>query len=77
MIHGVTGPNEYENNVNNNWYTNQMATWVLRYTLETIAKLSDERQSALSLTEKELAYWQDIIDNMYYPEDEELGIFVQ
>jgi len=21
MIHGVTGPNEYENNVNNNWYT--------------------------------------------------------
>lgn len=77
MIHGVTGPNEYENNVNNNWYTNQMATWVLRYTLETIAKLSDERRSALSLTEKELAYWQDIIDNMYYPEDEELGIFVQ
>lgn len=77
MIHGVTGPNEYENNVNNNWYTNQMATWVLRYTLETIAKLSDERLSALSLTEKELAYWQDIIDNMYYPEDEELGIFVQ
>lgn len=77
MIHGVTGPNEYENNVNNNWYTNQMATWVLRYTLETIAKLSDERLSDLSLTEKELAYWQDIIDNMYYPEDEELGIFVQ
>ncbi|NKZ27167.1 glycoside hydrolase family 65 protein [Vagococcus lutrae] len=77
MIHGVTGPNEYENNVNNNWYTNQMATWVLRYTLETIAKLSDERLSALSLTEKELAYWQDIIDNMYYPEDKELGIFVQ
>lgn len=77
MIHGVTGPNEYENNVNNNWYTNQMATWVLRYTLETIAKISDERLSDLSLTEKELAYWQDIIDNMYYPEDEELGIFVQ
>jgi hypothetical protein len=22
---GVTGPNEYENNVNNNWYTNKMA----------------------------------------------------
>ena len=21
VIHGVTGPNEYENNVNNNWYT--------------------------------------------------------
>ncbi len=24
MIHGVTGPNEYENNVNNNWYTNSI-----------------------------------------------------
>ena len=22
VIIGVTGPNEYENNVNNNWYTN-------------------------------------------------------
>ena len=27
MILGVTGPNEYENNVNNNWYTNTMAVW--------------------------------------------------
>ena len=25
MIHGVTGPNEYENNVSNNWYTNRIA----------------------------------------------------
>jgi maltose phosphorylase len=31
MIHGVTGPNEYENNVNNNWYTNRMAAWCLTY----------------------------------------------
>ena len=36
MIHGVTGPNEYENNVNNNWYTNTMAAWTLEYTLEVI-----------------------------------------
>lgn len=34
MIHGVTGPNEYENNINNNWYTNTIAAWVLRYTRE-------------------------------------------
>ncbi len=33
---GVTGPNEYENNVNNNWYTNKMACWTLRYTLEAL-----------------------------------------
>ena len=34
MIHGVTGPNEYENNINNNWYTNTLAAWVLDYTRE-------------------------------------------
>lgn len=31
---GVTGPNEYENNVNNNWYTNYIAAWCMRYALE-------------------------------------------
>ena len=30
VILGVTGPNEYENNVNNNWYTNYSAQWCLR-----------------------------------------------
>ena len=34
VILGVTGPNEYENNVNNNWYTNTLAVWTLSYTLE-------------------------------------------
>ena len=33
---GVTGPNEYENNVNNNFHTNNMAVWTLKYTLEAI-----------------------------------------
>src|SRR5690606_30527798 len=35
---GVTGPNEYENNVNNNWYTNKIAVWCLRYTSDVIAQ---------------------------------------
>ena len=34
MILGVTGPNEYENNVNNNWYTNRMVKWNFDYTIE-------------------------------------------
>ena len=33
---GVTGPNEYENNINNNWYTNYIAKWCLEYTLKNI-----------------------------------------
>ena len=37
---GVTGPNEYENNVNNNWYTNYIARWCLSYTLGCLKELN-------------------------------------
>ena len=37
VILGVTGPNEYENNVNNNWYTNYLGAWTLQlYTIQAI-----------------------------------------
>ncbi len=34
---GVTGPNEYENNVDNNWYTSYIACWSMRYAAESAA----------------------------------------
>jgi len=81
---GVTGPNEYENNVNNNWYTNYIATWTLRYTLEsfknlkaTNAKLYANKVSELKLTEEDFSQWQKIIDNIFLPEDKNLGVFLQ
>ena len=74
MIHGVTGPNEYENNINNNWYTNTLATWVLNYTMESLKKYP---RPDLQVSTEELSQWRDITANMYYPTDEELGIFVQ
>ena len=77
MIHGVTGPNEYENNVNNNWFTNKMASWLLAYTLERLPKAKPEALKRLAVSEEEKAHWQDIVDNMYFPEDKKLGIFVQ
>ncbi|MDK6533726.1 glycoside hydrolase family 65 protein, partial [Klebsiella pneumoniae] len=77
MIHGVTGPNEYENNVNNNWFTNQMAAWLLSYTLERLPKAKLEALKRLAVSDEEKAHWQDIVDNMYFPEDKKLGIFVQ
>lgn len=76
MMHGVTGPNEYENNINNNWYTNRMATWTLRYTIEVLEKF-DFDYSKLSITEEEISKWKDIIENMYFPYDENRGVFVQ
>ena len=36
VILGVTGPNEYENNINNNFYTNYLASWCLRYAAEQV-----------------------------------------
>lgn len=82
---GVTGPNEYENNVNNNWYTNYIAVWTLRYTLETIEtvkKLDTEKFNALCdrihfREEKEVATARQIIDNMHFPYDETRQVFLQ
>ncbi len=77
MLHGVTGPNEYENNVNNNWYTNFIARWTLRYTLQCLNDLLDGKKQDLAITSEELARWQEIIENMYLPVDEKRGVFIQ
>lgn len=81
MIHGVTGPNEYENNSNNNWYTNTIAAWTLQYTLQVVDYLQqsggEERLKDLAITKEEKTKWNHIVNHMYYPYDEELGVFVQ
>lgn len=77
MIHGVTGPNEYENNVNNNWYTNRMAAWCLEYFTQTCSRLEASQLKELKVTPEELAHMRDIAENMYYPDDRGLGIFPQ
>lgn len=73
MLLGVTGPNEYENNVNNNFYTNTMAAWTLQYTLKWLEKFSPVNMPNIDEIEK----WQDIVLKMYYPNIEELSIFEQ
>ncbi len=81
---GVTGPNEYENNVNNNWYTNYIAKWCIDYALENIAKVKKEYVSDYSrieqktkLTQKELDSWKKVADNMYFPYSEKYNVFLQ
>jgi len=82
---GVTGPNEYENNINNNWYTSIMATWCLKYTIQAIEEVKEIDANRLdevfNKTKFDVATetknWQHIIDNMYYASDEKLGIFLQ
>lgn len=84
VLLGVTGPNEYENNVDNNWYTNYSCIQCFKYTihfLEIIAhKYPDEYASMRRKTAfqySETNQWKDIAENMYLPQDEELGIIVQ
>ncbi|MET0945570.1 MAG: glycoside hydrolase family 65 protein, partial [Flavobacterium sp.] len=42
VILGVTGPNEYENNINNNFYTNYIAKWCIDYAEAQIKKVAVE-----------------------------------
>lgn len=85
VVLGVTGPNEYENNVNNNWYTNYLGAWTLRFTqhaLDHVKKTDSKRfteiVSKTNLKEKEeTAKWKDIVDKMYYPFDEKRGVILQ
>jgi maltose phosphorylase len=82
---GVTGPNEYENNVNNNWYTSLMASWCLEYALDAIGQVqSSAPDKYAAIVEKtgfrdleEPPQWQHILSHLYLPEDEDLGIFLQ
>ena len=84
VILGVTGPNEYENNVNNNWYTNYCAQWCLRYTAEQINRLRaispDEAariEGKTNFNNDELVQWNTTAEQMYLPEDHTLGVVLQ
>ncbi len=84
VILGVTGPNEYENNVNNNFYTNFIAKWCIDYAYEQIQKVSLEYPSdhkriieKVKLSDTELQEWKKVSGNMYFPKSEELGVYLQ
>lgn len=85
VILGVTGPNEYENNVDNNWYTNFSCKQCLKMAIEAVELIKKDYPGDYERVCRKTAFdeagetrrWQEIIDNIYLPEDKELGIFVQ
>jgi len=84
VILGVTGPNEYENNVNNNFYTNYLAKWCIDYAVEQIQKVAKEYSadharimSKVKLSETEIGHWKAVADNMYFPYSEEHDVYLQ
>ncbi len=84
MILGVTGPNEYENNINNNWYTNYIAKWCLEYALENIDIVKKNHISDYSrikekvnFSDDELSQWKNVADTMYFPFSEKHNVNLQ
>lgn len=84
VILGVTGPNEYENNVNNNWYTNYIAQWCIIFAQEHIKKVKQEYTSdydrimqKVRLSEQEISSWMEVAENMYFPYSEQYGVYLQ
>ncbi|MDH3698522.1 MAG: glycoside hydrolase family 65 protein, partial [Flavobacteriaceae bacterium] len=84
VILGVTGPNEYENNVNNNWYTNYLAQWCLRYAAEQIEKVREGHpidfsriEGQAKLSPKEAGEWTKVAEQIYFPYSEAHEVFLQ
>ncbi len=84
VILGVTGPNEYENNVNNNWYTNYLAKWCIQYCIEMLEKVKEgygkdyERILGITkLTDSEIMDWTSVAEAMYFPYSKEHKVYLQ
>ena len=84
VILGVTGPNEYENNVNNNFYTNYIAKWCIEYTIEMLDRTQEETPGdhaqivqKVQLKQSEVESWSVVASGMYFPYDEEHQVYLQ
>ncbi|MEM1259612.1 MAG: glycoside hydrolase family 65 protein [Bacteroidota bacterium] len=84
VILGVTGPNEYENNVNNNWYTNYLAKWCIDYTVEQIEKVRegyptdyDRIAAHTKITDEEIDQWAEVAGKMFFPKSKKHQVYLQ
>ena len=81
---GVTGPNEYENNVNNNFYTNYIAKWCMEFMIETLTQIKDSNKDLYDqitiktkLTDQEIEDVKSMSTSIYLPYSKEYGIYLQ
>ena len=84
VILGVTGPNEYENNVNNNFYTNYLAKWCIEYAVECLNKVQHEYPEDFkriikktNLIGNETFELLKVAENMYFPFSEKHHVYLQ
>jgi maltose phosphorylase len=84
VILGVTGPNEYENNVNNNFYTNYLAKWCIEYAVDCLNKVKEQYKSDFdrvtkktNLNASEVNEWLKVANGMYFPFSEKYNVYLQ
>lgn len=84
VILGVTGPNEYENNVNNNFYTNYLAKWCIEYAVDCLNKVKHNYPedfkrivAKTNLSGEETYKWLKVAEHMYFPYSEENNVYLQ
>lgn len=80
-INAVTGPDEYNALVDNNYFTNLMAQENLRLAVRTLAALDPDARALLvdrtGLAADEPDAWSEAAERMYLPHDERLGVHPQ
>ena len=84
VLLGVTGPNEYENNINNNFYTNYIAKWCIEYTLQTLNSIKNNDQKDYKkiidksgMTQSELEKLHSMKDLIYLPFSKKHNVYLQ
>ncbi len=84
VILGVTGPNEYENNINNNFYTNYLAKWCIKYAVKNLKKVQKKYPEDYKrivdkacLTDSEVVAWMQVAELMYFPYSQKHNVYLQ
>ncbi len=83
-INNVTGPDEWHEHLNNNAFTNYMASWNIQSAIDVLDWLqssapdkAQELAQQIGLNEKRLDHWRDVTARMRIPQDKETGLFEQ
>ena len=83
-INKVIGPDEFHEHVNNNVYTNYLAKWSIKKTLELVNWLKIEEADVyktlidkLNINEEDLGVWNEIQNKIYIPKSKDGKIIEQ
>jgi beta-phosphoglucomutase len=83
-INRVMGPNEFAQGVNNDWYTNYMAKWLLEYALQAVTEAQAEAPEHFNEAVRrtgfepaELDLWRTVAEKLILNYNPELDVFVE